>query len=140
MADSRELFGSAFRFVLVGGLNTLVTGAALSLLAHVLPRTLAYTIVFAAGLALSTWLAGAFVFRVKMARWQTVAYVGMYIAVYLIGLAVVALSERVGLDPSWTGLVVLVTAPLTFIGARLILRPGQSTEDRDAAPSRGSVL
>lgn len=121
--DWRELLGSAGRFVLAGGLNTLLTALALALLAQVLPPTLAYTIVFAAGIALSTWLAGAFVFRVRLDRRLVRAYVLMYVVVYLIGLLVVALVERAGAPGSASALVVLVTAPLTFVGGRLVLRP-----------------
>lgn len=134
----RRLAGTAFRFVLAGGFNTLVTGALLSLLATVIHPALAYTLVFAAGIVLSTYLAGSFVFRVRMSRRHVIAYVLMYVAVYLVGLGAVALAVRLGLDEAYTGLVVLVTAPLTFLGGRLLLQPradgAPAAEPRSAAP------
>ena len=120
-AEQHGLAGPALRFVIAGGANTLLTGALLAVLAQFIHPMLAYTLVFAAGLVLSTYLAGSFVFRVRMRRQHVVAYVLMYIAVYLIGLAAVALAVRAGLDERYTGLVVLVTAPLTFLGGRLLL-------------------
>ena len=57
-----ELRGQAFRFLLVGGANTAVTFVALALLAMVIDPALAYTIVFAAGLAFTTVMTGRFVF------------------------------------------------------------------------------
>lgn len=133
VATDRRLAGTAFRFLIAGGLNTLVTGALLSVLATLIHPFLAYTIVFAAGIVLSTYLAGAFVFRVKMSRRHVIAYVLLYVAVYLVGLGAVALAVRMGLDEAYTGLVVLVTAPLTFLGGRLLLHP--SAEEAPAAPA-----
>ncbi len=117
----RSLRASALRFVVAGGLNTLVTGIALSLLARVIDPRLAYTIVFALGIAISVALAGGFVFGVRMTTRLAVLYVAMYVTVYLIGLAAVSIAVHAGMPDSWSGLVVLVTAPLTFIGGRLLL-------------------
>lgn len=133
VATDRRLAGTALRFLIAGGLNTLVTGALLSVLATLIHPFLAYTIVFAAGIVLSTYLAGAFVFRVKMSRKHVIAYVLLYVAVYLVGLGAVALAVRMGLDEAYTGLVVLVTAPLTFLGGRLLLHP--PADETPAAPA-----
>lgn len=111
---------SAFRFVIAGGINTAVTALALALLSLVIDPRVAYTVVFVAGVVLSTVLADRFVFGVRMPAWAIAAYVAMYGAVYLVGLAVVAVLGQTGL-PAWaSSLVVLVTAPLTFVGGRLI--------------------
>jgi putative flippase GtrA len=117
----RSLRSSAVRFVLAGGLNTLVTGVALSFLARVIDPRVAYTIVFIAGIALAVALAGGFVFGVRMTPRLTALYVAMYLVVYAIGLLVVALAAAAGLPDYGSGLVVLVTAPLTFIGGRVLL-------------------
>jgi len=134
VATDRRLTGTAFRFLLAGGLNTLVTGALLAVLARLINPILAYSLVFAAGIVLSTYLAGAFVFRVQMARRHVLAYVTLYVTVYLIGLAVVALAVRLGLDGAYTGLVVLVTAPLTFLGGRFLLSSAQPITDPPESP------
>lgn len=117
----RSVASSAWRFLVAGGLNTLVTGVALSLLAQVLEPRLAYTIVFLLGIVIAVALAGGFVFGVRMTRRTTAAYVAMYVVVYLIGLAAVSLAVHAGMPDSWSGLVVFVTAPLTFVGGRLLL-------------------
>lgn len=123
--DPREgphsLRSSAWRFVLAGGLNTLVTGAMLSVLATFVDPRLAYTLVFAVGVVIAVVTAGRFVFGVPMTRRLVVLYVGMYLAVYLVGLGAVAIGTSNGVPDSWSGLVVLITAPLTFLGGRLLL-------------------
>ncbi|GEM_PF-647023 len=117
----RTLRASALRFLVAGGLNTAVTGIALALLATVIDPRVAYTVVFVAGIALSLALAGRFVFGVAMTPRLAAAYVLMYLAVYAIGLLVVHVATRAGLPEGASGLVVLVTAPLTFVGGRLLL-------------------
>ena len=114
--------GSALRFGLVGGANTLVTGVLLSLLSLLIAPGIAYTIVFALGVAFSTFFAGRFVYRVTMARSQVVQYVALYVAVYVVGLVALALAVDQGMSPAYSGLVVLVTAPLTFLGGLVIVR------------------
>lgn len=111
---------SGWRFVLAGGANTLVTAALLALLATVMDPRLAYTLVFAAGVVLSTVLADRFVFGVRMDRVTLLLYVAMYVVVYLVGLLVVGAIRDAGLPEYASALVVLVTAPLTFVGGRLL--------------------
>lgn len=117
----RSLQSSAWRFVVAGGLNTLVTGAALSLLARVIDPRVAYTLVFLAGIALAVRLAGGFVFGVPLDRRAAVSYALVYVTAFLVGLAVVTLAISAGMPHSWSGLVVLVTAPLTFVCGRVLL-------------------
>lgn len=115
-----SLGSSAWRFLLAGGANTLVTGALLTLLSLVINPRLAYTIVFAGGIILSTYLANRYVYGVRMTRGAVAAYVIMYIAVFLVGYVVIELLLTRGLPDAASGLVVLATAPLTFLGGRLI--------------------
>jgi len=129
MAEIRATAGTAVRFGLAGAANTLVTGVLLSLLARVINPSLAYALVFALGIALSTVLAGTFVFRTRLSRRQVVSYVALYLAVFLVGLVALRTAIMLGMPRGASGLVVLVTAPLTFIGARLVLRrPDAGTE------------
>lgn len=131
MSEPHSLAGSAWRFVIAGGLNTLVTAALLSLLALVLDPRLAYTLVFAAGVVLSTVLADRFVYGVRMDRTAKLSYVGLYLGVYLVGLLAIHLARTAGAPPVASGLVVVVTAPLTFLGGRLIT--GRLHRSRTAA-------
>ena len=132
--QGRSLRSSSWRFLLAGGLNTLITGVLLSLLARVVDPRLAYSIVFVLGVAMSVALAGGFVFGVRMTQKLATHYVAMYLAVYLIGLMAVAIAFQAGMPREFSGLVVVVTAPLTFVGGRLILTrraPSLRTSERN---------
>jgi len=136
-SSPRPLKSAAGRFLLAGGFNTAVTTALLAGLAIVIDPRLAYAIVFAAGLALSTYLAHRFVYGVRMTRADVVAYVAMYLVVFALGYVVVSAIERSDL-PRWaTALVVLVTAPLTFVGGRVITRRSHDRSTRGSAAPVG---
>jgi putative flippase GtrA len=121
----RELF----RFLLVGGSNTLVTLALFVLLQRWLPPSAAYTVVFALGLAYTTVMTASVVFGARL-TWRTGgAFVGWYLLVYGVGLLVVQLLHAFG-EPSALGtaaVTVGVTAPLNFLGGRLLfaVRPAE---------------
>lgn len=119
--------GTLIRFVAAGVFNTAVTGALLSLLATVMDPRAAYSIAFVVGIALSLVLAGTFVFRSSITRGRAVAYVLWYLTVYAVGLGVLHLALGLGLPRSWSGLVVLVTATLGFLGGRLIFTDREET-------------
>jgi putative flippase GtrA len=137
MPERHSLAGSAWRFLLAGGANTLVTAGLLALLSLVIDPRLAYTLVFAAGIVVSTVLADRFVYGVRMNRVAVVAYVALYLAVYLVGLLAVHLWTSAGYPDAATSLVVVITAPLTFLGGRLITgRLHRSRAlDHDAEPT-----
>lgn len=117
---SRTVLGTAGRFVVAGVANTVITAALLSVLALWIDQRIAYTIVFLLGIALSTVLAGNFVFRTGLTPRRTAAYVGIYVGVYLVGLAVTAAMMHFGVPPWASGAVVFVTAPLGFLGGSLV--------------------
>lgn len=138
-ATPHGLRASALRFLVAGGLNTLVTGALLAALSLVIDPHVAYTLVFFAGIAFSTWMARRFVYGVPLGKGATAAYVLMYLVVYGVGLGAIALAERAGLPEGGTGLVVLVTAPLTFLGGRVIAaRQHRRTQALGAAAERST--
>jgi putative flippase GtrA len=124
-----------WRFLLVGGSNTLITFVLLAILAHFIAHPIAYSIVFAAGMAYTTAVTGRFVFSAAGSRGKTAAFVLWYLGVYLVGLLVVQLVDRNG---AHSGIVValatvVVTAPLGFLGGRLIYHrppPLAGTETR----------
>lgn len=136
MPERHSLTGSAWRFLVAGGANTLLTAGLLALLSLVVDPRLAYTVVFAAGVVLSTVLADRFVYGVRMSRPAVVAYVGLYVAVYLVGLLAVHLGTSAGLPDAAASLVVVVTAPLTFLGGRVITGRLHRSRQRDSAEPR----
>ena len=120
--ELRSLSSSAWRFAIIGAANTAVTGLALAALATVLDRRLAYGVVYAIGLAFVALTAGPFVYGGRWGSKVKFAYAALYLLVFLIGLGLVTLSGRWGLPPAYSGLVVLVTAPITFFAGRVLAR------------------
>ncbi len=113
------------RFLVVGGSNTLITLVLFVLLQQWLSAALAYSIVFAAGLVYTTVLTSTVVFGARL-EWRTaVLYIGWYLLVYGVGLGAIQVLQAAWNPSSLvTSLVVLgVTAPLNFLGGRLVFRP-----------------
>lgn len=114
--------GQLLRFGALGGVNTAVTTAAFYLLTLVLPARLAFTIVYVAGIALVVLTTPRFVFRSATSWPRRLVLAGWYVAVYVVGLGVVSLLSW--LDAPRIVVVigtVCVTAPLSFLGARLLV-------------------
>jgi putative flippase GtrA len=121
-SGARGLIGAAWRFGVAGGFNTVVTAAALTGLSLVIDPRIAYAIVFAAGIGLSVFLADRFVYGVKMSRGDMAAYAVLYVATFGIGLGCLQVMRTWGWPDFASGAVVLVTAPLTFVGGLIITR------------------
>jgi len=115
-------YGQFFRFLLVGGSNTLVTLALFVVLQRWLSPGVAYTVVFLLGLAYTTALTATVVFGSRLTWRRAAAFVGWYLLVYAVGLGVVQLVAVVWAPSSLTTAVVTVavTAPLNFLGGRLL--------------------
>jgi putative flippase GtrA len=116
------------RFLLVGGSNTAMTYALFVLLSQKIEQFQAYTIVFAGGVAYSVLLTSSFVFGCARRLSASLAYAGWYLFVYGIGLLVLQLVRGVGIElAALSGIAVLsVTAPLNYVGGRLVFRPERS--------------
>lgn len=127
--------GQLIRFALLGGLNTAVTGALIALLAQVMHPQLAYTVAFLVGLSANALLTGPLVFGVSSTRAQRLTYTAWYLGTYLVGLLVLEVSgaER---GSALSGLVVLVTAPLGFLGGRFVfdVRHDAPRAERNTTP------
>lgn len=115
---------SVLRFLVVGGSNTVITMVLFALLARVISPWLAYTVVFALGLAYTTTLTGRFVFGAVSTRRSSVLFIGWYLTVYTVGLGVVQTVQALGFESRdlLALCTVVVTAPLNFLGARWIFR------------------
>lgn len=116
-----KLMRQILRFLLVGGSNTAVTGVCLWFLASVIDPQVAYSIVFAAGIIYSTALTSRYVFSAKTSPPRMAAYVFWYLGVYAVGLVLVRMLDHHGESPLVLAVVtVVITAPLSFVGAMLI--------------------
>jgi putative flippase GtrA len=120
--STSDLRRQSWRFLLVGGANTAVTAALMAVLSMVIDPRVAYTVVYVAGLAFTTVMTSRYVFSAGGSWTRMSAFVAWYLAVYAVGLGVVRVLDG-GHD--WPAVplalaTVAVTAPLSFVGGRLI--------------------
>lgn len=122
-AWGRMTAGQLGRFMLVGAANTLVTYLLLLALMYVLDPRIAYTIAFLTGVAANALLTGPLVFRSRPTSRRRWLYAGWLGVVYFVGLVVVQVALRAGmtLEPVLAAVPLLVTAPLNFLGGRVLL-------------------
>lgn len=125
----RTVRQAAWRFLLVGATNTLVTTALLVSLSYLMPGWLAYTISFALGLAYSTVFAARWVFTSDGSVRAGISYALCYLLIFLIGLIVIAGIHALNWPAYANALSVIVTAPLGFVAGRIVFT--QRKEGRD---------
>lgn len=145
----RALRASFLRFLLVGALNTALTGALIVVISKWIDIQLAYTIVFVVGLMFTTAMAGPFVFRAPLTGRALRRFMSWYLCVYLLGVFTVHVAEhRFHISHVWiAAAVIAVTAPLNFFGGRraFLTRPappsipGRPTSDVATEPTSGVV-
>lgn len=127
----RSTGSAAWRFLIIGGINTLVTTALLIALSYVLEGWVAYSIVFLAGLVFSTVFAARWVFTSNGSRRAALVYALSYLVIYFIGLLVISGIKALDGPEYLNGLSVLVTAPLGFVAGRIVFRERQREEPAD---------
>jgi hypothetical protein len=109
--------------MLVGLVNTLLTGSIFYGLSFLLPGWLAYTCAFTLGLFFVATITPRLVFSVRPPMARRLAYILWYVVVYLVGLVCVAvLGEGLQLGRLPTVIITLVvTSTLGFLGGRVLL-------------------
>lgn len=115
--------GQLLRFVVVGGVNTTCTTVAFYLLATVLPAEIAFTIVYLAGIVFVVVVTPRYVFASSSSPKRRLLLALWYLATYGVGVGLISLLTT-QLSASRLVVVlgtVLVTAPLGFVGARLLV-------------------
>ncbi|MCW2757333.1 MAG: hypothetical protein JWO46_1079 [Nocardioidaceae bacterium] len=110
----------ALRFGLAGAGNALVTAGLITVLVRVVEPWAAYAIAYALGLVTATYLVSRFVFRARLTGSRAVRFTTMYVVVFLLGLLALQVALTLGLPKHLSGAVTLVTAPLSFLGSKLI--------------------
>lgn len=118
--SSRSTRQAAWRFLVVGGTNTLMTTAILIGLSYVMPGWLAYTISFALGLAYSTIFAARWIFARHGSPRRAALYALCYLAIFGVGLAVIAGVRALGWPTYTNALSIFITAPLGFVAGRIV--------------------
>jgi len=118
------------RYLVVGVVNTAITYVLLVVGMRWLPYLVAYTIVYAFGVALAYWLQSRFVFRVALGQRKAALFPFIGLAQYALGFVLLwALVDRLALPARAAALIVVVTiVPLGFVLSRLLLtgRPASS--------------
>ena len=132
-AQSRSTGAAAWRFLLVGGTNTLATTALLVGLSYLMPGWLAYTIAFGLGLVFSTVFASRWVFTRSGSARATIVYAVCYLVIYLVGLAFVTFARAMEWPEFINGASVFITAPLGFVAGRIVFRERQRKESTDVS-------
>jgi len=127
----RPTGAAAWRFLLIGGANTLATTALLIGLSYLMPSWLAYTIAFATGLVFSTVFAARWVFTNSGSHRAAVVYALCYLVIYFVGLLVIAGIRTLDGPEFLNGLSVIATAPLGFVAGRIVFRERQREEPTD---------
>ncbi|MFF4774318.1 GtrA family protein [Microtetraspora fusca] len=130
--------GSSFaRFLVAGGVNSGATYGLFVVLSWWMPPSVAYSLVFLSGIALSYVLNTAFVFRTRASIGSAVRFPGVYLVQYLTGLALLTLLVRWGVDSRVAmPLTMCVTVPLTFVLSRRVLRSPARRAESAPAPDR----
>ena len=126
--NPRTTVSAAWRFLVVGGSNTVATTILLIALSYSLEGWLAYTIAFGVGLVYSTIFASRWVFTRGGSRRATLLYALCYVVIYLVGLGCVAVIRSFEWPEFLNALSVFVTAPLGFVAGRLVFRERQREE------------
>lgn len=108
--------GAPVRFILAGGLNTVVTLVLYVALLAFLPHPLAYTLTFVAGVVLSYLLNRSFVFRSVGGVATMLLFPLVYVVQYLVGLLVILVwVDLLSLPAALASIAaVIVTLPITF--------------------------
>jgi putative flippase GtrA len=112
------------RFILCGGVNTVLTYTIYVVCLLFMPYRLAYTFTFACGIMSSYFLNARFVFRQKLKWSKALQYPVAYLLQYFVGLALLyCLVELAHVSKFFAPfLVLLATIPLTFVMNRRVLK------------------
>ena len=112
------------RFLVSGVINTLATYILYLLLLKFLPYTWAYTITYAAGIALGYLLSAKWVFKKNLSVRTAASYPLAYLINYAIGIGILRFCVHVLHVPTQVAplIVVCVTVPAMFILTRAIFR------------------
>lgn len=124
MGSYARLRGESLRFLIGGGINTLLTYVCYWLLLDWIEYAAAYTVSYAAGVVTGFAINTLFVFRTPWSWRKLLAFPLVHLANYGFGLAVMfVVIQFLGFDQRFAPIVAtLVVLPLSFVLTRLLLR------------------
>lgn len=111
------------RFIVVGGINTVVTYIVYVALVAVLRYPVAYSVTYVLGIVLSYYLNARFVFRRKLRATVALQYPIVYLLQYLLGLVLLYALVEIGhfsklIAPIFA---LFITVPITYAASRCII-------------------
>lgn len=111
------------RFLVTGGLNTIVTYGIYLLLKGAVGYQIAYLISYVSGILFSYFMSAIFVFRKKISLRTFSRFPVIYVIQYAVGALLLGVLIHTFSIPTTIAplLVILVTLPLTFILSRFVL-------------------
>ncbi|MCR8844860.1 GtrA family protein [Paenibacillus sp. SC116] len=121
---TKYLNNEFFKFVISGGVNTVVTYLVYLLLLMFLNYSFSYTISYLSGILLSYYLNTIFVFSEKVSFRKFLKYPIVYLVQYLVGIIMMyVLVEYLSISVKVVPLIVIIlTLPLTYIFSRFIIK------------------
>lgn len=110
------------RFLILGGINTIVTFTIFIGLGLLIPPAAAYSVAFVVLLFGVFLLSNKFVFRGIESWVRKLAYVGWYLAIFSVGQLFIYFCQPEGLVELtfFSALLFIVNVPLTYLGGRII--------------------
>lgn len=124
LARQRATHRELVAFVLVGGVNTLLTYGIYLALLRVVSYPVAFTGSYVTGIFLSYYLNARFVFREPVRLSKALQYPVVYVVQYLLGVGLLYLFvEQLHFNKAIAPLaIVLITVPCTFVLSRYVIR------------------
>jgi putative flippase GtrA len=124
--DHRRIAGEFMRFLLMGGMNTLVAYLIYLVLLNWIRYEIAYAIGYATGIVIAYWVGAAFVFRKPMRGRSALRFPLVYVAQFLVSAGILHVAVETMHLPHWLAFIVAVglTIPVTFVLSRWVLHAG----------------
>jgi putative flippase GtrA len=125
VTTAREIVDTQpFRYLIAGGINTVLTTGIIWLGSQVMWYQYAYALSYAIGIVLAYYLNTLFVFRTPTSFRTFLQFPLVYVVQYLAGAALLEGFVRwFSLDPTLASLIiVIVLLPLTFVLSKVLLR------------------
>ena len=131
---SKSLFVSQFfrpefyRFLLIGGANTVFSYIVYAIFLIVLPYQIAYTIAYALGIILSYYMNSKFTFKAKLQFSKAIQYPLVYVLQYILSLGLIYILVEIlhAHQLLATAIAILAVIPISYIMTRLIIKGRRS--------------
>lgn len=122
----RRLLGEFLRFLVMGGINTLVAYIVYLILLNWMRYEIAYSLGYAVGICVAYALSAVFVFRKPMSKRSAVRFPLVYVVQFLISLGLLKIAVDWIHLPEWFAfcVAVVLTIPATFLMTRHVVHSG----------------